>query len=89
MQDTLESELTKRIFIHQTGILGGYLMNKYIENEANKGGVQLPDFIIKMKASEHADEVMKEAMQNGTFINMYEEAWQHISQVLPENFTVL
>ena len=89
MQETLENEFTQRMFIHQSAILGGYLMNEYMERESKKGGVLLPEFIIKMQADEYSNKVMEEAIKEGTFIAMYEEAWKHISKTIPENFSVL
>ena len=91
MEKTLEQEFMERVFIHQTAILGGALMNDYIERETKEQSnseINLPEFMIKAKADKWSNKVMAEALQNGTFKVLYEKAWADIAEDLPENFSI-
>ena len=81
---TLEKELQARIFIHKIAITGGLLMKDYMESQL-KGNVKLPKFQVEEMADEYSNKVMQEALANGTFETLYENAWNKVSQTMPEH----
>lgn len=87
MEQTLEQELQERIFIHKVAILGGTIMSGFIERQS-KGDVRLPDFIIREQADKYSDGVMKQMLQNGTFNEMYEDAWNNLKDNITDDFKV-
>lgn len=86
---TIEKEFQARVFFHQTTILGGYLMNEYINNEKAKGGIQLPDFILAQEADKATGRQIQRALEDGTFKTLYEKAWNSIKQDIPEYLKLL
>ena len=85
---TLEQELQARIFMHKVSVTGGVLMKEYMEKEL-KGNIKLPNHIIKEQADEYSNGIIQQAMQNGTFDILYENAWDKIKDTIPENLKVL
>ena len=85
---TLEKELQARIFMHKVSIAGGVLMKEYIEKEL-QGNIKLPNHIIKEQADEYSNGIMQQALQNGTFEVLYEDAWNKIKNTIPEHMKVL
>ena len=85
---TLEQELTARIFVHKTAILGGVLMKNYID-EQTQGNVTLPPFIIEEQADKYSNTVMQKALQEGTFDSLYNDAWDSIKEVMDEHTKVI
>ena len=88
-QMTLEQEFQARVFLHQTSILGGYIMNDIINTEKAKGGIQLPDFILIEEADKASNRIVQKALQDGTFTKLYENAWNNISSSIPEHLKLL
>ena len=88
-QMTVEQEFQARVFLHQTSILGGYLMNDIINTEKAKSGIQLPDFILREEADKISNEVIQMAIKDGTFKALYEGAWDRIKADIPEHFKVM
>jgi hypothetical protein len=81
---TLEQELTARIMVHKMSIVGGVLMQDYMNR--NQG---IPNFQLVDLAYEYSEEVMKKAMENGTFNELYEKAWEKIKDKLDEYTKVI
>lgn len=86
---TLEKELTARIMVHKMSIAGGVLMQQYMENNYTAGGVNLPNSTLTDMADEYSEQVMKKAMENGTFNELYEKAWDKIKYTIPEHAKVI
>ena len=87
---TLEKELQARIFVHRTAVLGAFIMREYMDKKRKDNtGVELPDFIIQKQADEFSNRLMSQAMQDGTFNDMYELAWDNLSESIPDNLKVL
>lgn len=84
---TLEEEFKAREFIHKTAIVGGALMQEYII--ANSKGVSLPPYIIKDNADKYSNKVMQKALQNGTFEALYDNIWNSLKDVLPEDLKLM
>ena len=85
---TLEKELQARIFMHKITVTGGVLMKEYIEKEM-QGIIKLPNHIIKEQADQYSNGIIQQAIQNGTFDILYENAWDKIKNIIPENMKVL
>ena len=83
---TLEEEFKARKFMHQTAITAGYLMNKYINENSNKS---TPILEIIRKADEVSNKEVQEAIKEGKLSELYEKAWQEISEVIPENLNLI
>ena len=85
---TLEKELSERIFIHKVAVAGGVLAQEYLQKES-KSAVKLPPFQMSAQADEYSNQVMQEAMANGTFDELYKEAWDKIKDFMPEYLKVV
>ena len=88
-QAEFQEELQARIFMHKISILGGYLMKKYIDEEKAKGGIQIPDVNLEEMADTYSNQVMQQALEMGTFNDMYESAWEKLKNTLPEYVKVV
>ena len=88
MRGTLEEEFQKRLFVHQTFVLGSYLMHKYLTRKSVINS-SLPENILHQKADDYSSQTMEKAMKRGTFGNLYEKAWREWGINLPENFSVI
>ena len=84
---TLEQEFKAREFMHKAAIVGGALMQEYII--ANSKGVSLPPAIIEKQADEYSNKVMQKALQGGTFETLYNNVWEQLKDVLPENLKLI
>jgi hypothetical protein len=87
-EQTLEQELKARIFLHKVSITGGVLMKEYISKEL-QGSIKLPKFQVEEMADKYSNEVIQKAMQDGTFEDLYNNAWDKIKHVLPEYTKVI
>ena len=85
---TLEQELVARIFLHKVSITGGVLMKEYIDNQM-QGSIKLPVFQLEEQADKYSNSIIQKAMQNGTFDQLYERAWDKIKHDIPENLSVI
>lgn len=84
--NNLEREFTARVLIHQMGILGGYLMKKYMDNERAKGGeTQLPEFTLEEQADKYSEKLIQKYMEEGSFKDHYEVAWSILAPIIPDN----
>ena len=80
----LEQELQARIFLHKVAITGGVLMKEYMQTQLN-GNVKLPQFQVAEMADEYSNKIIRQALANGTFEQLYEKAWDKVAEVLPDN----
>jgi hypothetical protein len=80
----LAREFRARVLIHKRSVLGGVLMLAYKQHEKDLGGVNLPDTTIDQQAGEYSSRRIHEALANGTFNKMYEDAWNIIAPTMPE-----
>ena len=83
---TLEQELQARAFMHKVAIVGGVLMNAYIQ--ANSNGISLPPSIIEQHADEYSNKVIKYAIEHGTFESLYNNSWNSIKDNIPDNLNL-
>ena len=88
-QMTLEQEFTARVFVHQTSILGGFIMTEYINSEKAKGGIQLPEPILIQEADKVSNQIIQDSIKDGTFTKLYESAWNRIKADIPEHLKVM
>lgn len=88
MFTTLEQELTARIFLHKVAVTRGALVNEYIAKE-KQADVVLPDMFLEENAMQQVDSEIQQALQNGTFNEMYEQAWERITPHMPEHFSIM
>ena len=86
---TLEQELTARIMVHKMAVTGGVLMQQYMESNYKAGGINLPNSTLTDMADDYSEQVMKKAMENGTFDELYEKAWDKIKHTIPEYTKVM
>ena len=86
-EQTLEQELETRIFKHKVAVAGGVLMQEYIEDQL-QGSLQLPKFQVEEMADEYSDKVIKRALADGTFEDLYTQAWDKIKYTIPENMKI-
>ena len=85
---TLEQELTARIFLHKVAIAGGVIMDRYMK-EQQKGNINIPSFVLEDVADTYSNNVMQKAMQDGTFEELYNNAWSSIVETMPEHTKVI
>ena len=85
---TLEQELVARVFIHKTAILGGVIMKNYIDDQT-KGNVSIPLCMIEEQADQYSNIVMQNALKEGTFDSMYNNAWESIKDIMDEHTKVI
>jgi hypothetical protein len=85
---TLEQELTARIFLHKVAIAGGVIMDKYMK-EQQKGNISIPSFVLEDVADTYSNNVIQKAMQDGTFEELYNNAWSSIVETMPEHTKVI
>lgn len=88
MFTTLEQELTARIFLHKVAVTRGALVNEYIAKE-KQADVVLPDMFLEENAMQQADGKIQKALLDGTFNEMYSQAWERIISHIPDNFCIM
>ena len=86
-EQTLEQELKVRILKHKVAIAGGVLMQEYIKDQL-QGSLQLPKFQVEEMADKYSNKVIKRALADGTFEDLYTQAWDKIKYTIPENMKV-
>ena len=87
-EQTLEQELQARIFIHKVAIAGGVLMKEYIDKE-RQGSIKLPVSAIQDMADSYSNQVIQKAMADGTFEDLYKQAWEKAVTNMPEYMSVM
>lgn len=86
---TLEKEFAARVFIHKLAVAHAYVQDIYVKQELQKGGVLLSTPTIQQQAEQRANTLISSAMQNGSFDYLYNKAWEHIGDRLPEYMNVM
>ena len=84
---TLEHEFFARVFMHRVAVTGGVLMKNFIDK--NTQGISLPPFIVEEIAQKYSNEIMQQAMADGTFEELYDTAWDSIKDNMPEHLCVI
>jgi hypothetical protein len=87
-EQTLEQELQARIFIHKVAIAGGVLMKEYIDRE-RQGSIKLPVSAIQDMADSYSNQIIQRAMADGTFEELYKQAWEKVVINMPEYMSVM
>ena len=85
---TLEQELRARIFLHKVAITGGVLTSEYLQSQSN-GAVKLPRFQVEEQADEYSNDIIKKALEKGTFDALYEKAWAKIADKIPDDTNLI
>jgi hypothetical protein len=85
----LERELTARIIMHKIAIVKGTLAHAYISREKCKGGIMLAEPSLEQNALEFADHVMTDIMCTGKLDEAYEEAWNLLKDVMPDDYCII
>lgn len=84
---TLEQEFFARVFMHRVAVTGGVLMKTFIDKHSK--GIALPPLVVEEVAQKYSNEVMQQAIQDGTFNDLYENAWDSIKDNMPEHLCVI
>lgn len=84
---SIEEEFKAREFLHKAAIVGGALMSNYIT--VNSKGVSLPPEIIQEQADEYSNKIIQHALEHGTFETLYNNVWEQLKDVLPENLKLI
>ena len=80
---TIESELKARTYAHKMAVVGAYYVMKQTEQT---GELNLPLPILQAQAVEKVPFYIHNLLENGTFNEVYEQAWDNIKDSLPNNF---
>ena len=84
---TLEQEFMARAFMHKVTIAGGLLAKTYIDDHKEKFA-DVPEEIIEKLGHEFAQKVIHDTMQKGTFDELYNDAWDVVSEGISDNFSI-
>ena len=91
MFKVLEKELVARVFMHKVAICRGYITYNYMRDEkkkANKSAI-LPDIFLEQQAQDYANSKIQNAMVTGVLDDLYNEAWESMKDVMPDDFTIM
>lgn len=89
MELTLEQELGARTFLHKVAIVKSAVINSYIADEIKKGGITLSFPCIEQNAVEYSDQVMSRILGTGKLDEAYDNAWNIVGKLLPDNFSIM
>lgn len=84
----LEKELKARVLLHKVAIVKATLAHSYIVKEKAKGGVLLSDPCLEQNALEFANDKLAGIMQQGNLDVAYNEAWESIADIMPDNYCI-
>ena len=88
MFTTLEKELTARILLHKVAICKGAIAHQYMaEQKAQE--IVLPDYYIQQNALEYANQIVQNAMAQGTLNEMYNKVWEDSVHHMPDDFCIM
>lgn len=88
MFTTLEKELTARILLHKVAMCKGAIAHQYMaEQKAQE--IVLPDYYIQQNALEYANQVVQNAMAQGTLNEVYNKVWEDSVHHMPEHFCIM
>lgn len=89
MQDlTLEKELHVRINQHKMTMLMARIARQYID-EQNAGEIKIPELILESQAVQIAQAKTNKIMLEGKLEESYNEAWEALKEVIPDNYCTL
>ena len=79
---TLEQELTARVFVHKFAIASGVLIREYMQKNSEMEKLE-------ELAEEYANDIVQKSLENGTFDDLYNKAWESVKDVMPEHTKVM
>ena len=85
MEFTFEQELFAREYAHKFALIGAYLIEEEVKKQTS-GEVSIPIFIAEEQALKTVTDKIQEYLANGTFEQVYEQAWESLKDRLPDNF---
>lgn len=89
MQDlTLEKELHVRINQHKMTMLMARIARQYID-EQNAGEIKIPELVLESQAVQVAQAKTSRIMLEGKLEESYNEAWEALKEVIPDNYCTL
>ena len=89
MQDlTLEKELRVRINQHKMTMLMARIARQYID-EQNAGDIKIPELVLESQAVQVAQAKTSRIMLEGKLEESYNEAWEALKGVIPDNYCTL
>ena len=89
MQDiTLEKELHVRINQHKMTMLMARIARQYID-EQNAGELKIPELVLESQAVQVAQAKTSRIMLEGKLEESYNEAWEVLKEVIPDNYCTL
>lgn len=88
MEMTLEKELDIRIKQHKMCMLMAKIARQYID-EQSKGEVNIPAPILEQQALQVAQARTQRIMLSGKLEESYQDAWETLKEVIPDNYTTL
>ena len=85
MELTSSQELFARAYAHKFCIIGAYLIDREVSHQTG-GEVSVPKFIAEQQALKTVTDKIQQFLADGTFEDMYEQAWEYLKDRLPDNF---
>ena len=85
---TFETELKARTYQHKISMLMAYLAKLYIK-EQSKGDIKIPLFQLQEQAVEVANKTAQSLILKGKFEESYNEAWEYLKNIIPDNYGTL
>lgn len=81
----LERELKARAFQHKFAVIGAYYVQEQVKQT---GDINLPMPIVQAQAIERVPFYINTLLENGTFNEVYEHAWDSMKNDLPNDFRI-
>ena len=85
---TLEKELRVRINQHKMTMLMARIARQYID-EQNAGDIKIPELVLESQAVQVAQAKTSRIMLEGKLEESYNEAWEALKGVIPDNYCTL
>ena len=85
---TLERELNIRINQHKMTMLMARIARQYID-EQNTGEIKIPELVLESQAVQVAQAKTSRIMLEGKLEESYNEAWEALKEVIPDNYCTL
>ena len=82
---TLEQELKRRIHMHKLGIVGGSLMNEYINKAIAENNIAPT---LEAEAQLYSDKVIEKLLEANLFNAVYNYTWNDLQYVLPDDLII-
>ena len=84
----LEKELRVRINQHKMTMLMARIARQYID-EQNAGDIKIPELVLESQAVQVAQAKTSRIMLEGKLEESYNEAWEALKGVIPDNYCTL